>query len=394
MNNKAKKIALVGTYYTESVGDSLLFECVKYLYKKNALKYGIELKFKVVDMYGRANIKRINRSFSARVVRKLMRMSGYNFKYIKLNTATPNYSYYLNMFEDCDMVVIAGGGLFKYSVARDYTDVFRDINNAAKALSIPVVYNAVGVEGEHDINSEKFQKMKESFNDSVKLFSCRERFDVIRDYFGGDSTIPIFLVADTGVWIKETFAKFINNKDKKIIGINPVGQHFYNMHGKMVQRAELLQFWSNLITLLDSSEYTIQIFTNGNSNDYWFAKELYDNVKRKVRSKMVLREAKTPTDMVKNISRCGVIIANRLHTCISAYSMGIPALGVAWNDKLLNWGKTIKLDEYFFDFNEMDVEKVYIAVNKIKDIHYDEEHKEELKLSIDRFADEAVKLLF
>lgn len=385
-----KKIALVGTYYTESVGDALLFECVKYLYNKSISGY--VLKFKIVDMYGRISIKHRKHGLHEKIRNYLTRNYGIKFDYSPKTAGVPDLSYYENAFADCDMVTVAGGGLFKYSVGDNFTQTFSDINSAAKKLGIPVVYNALGVEGVHIAGTEPFKKLQSAFGDEVKLISCRERFDVIEMYFKDRFKDRISLVADTGVWVKEAFhAK--RDRSSKIIGINPVSPYFFNMHGRDITEDELKSFWTELILKSDRQGYKIQIFTNGNNSDYRFAYKIYISVKNKLRNKPLIREADDPAQMVKNISRCSIIAASRLHTCISGYSIGIPVVGIAWNNKLLNWGKTICMQDCFFDINELTSRRVFDKMMELKEYSYDEELNKSLKRSIESFAKESVELL-
>jgi polysaccharide pyruvyl transferase WcaK-like protein len=395
MTQIRKKIALCGTYYTESVGDALLFECVKYIYQKNATEKNIKLNFKIVDTYGRNRLylNRKRTSFFQYYTRKVVRL-GYKAikKFFYKNKEINFKKYYLEQFKDCDLIVVAGGGLFKYSVGTDFVPVFTEINAAAKQLKIPVVYNALGVEGVHNPEDFQFKKMQKAFNKSVKLISCRERIDDLKNYFQQMPYIEVSQVTDTGIWAKEAFR--ISKSDSDIIGINPISPFFFNLHEKAISEEELLKLWIELILKIDQLGYKIQIFTNGNDSDYRFAKKVFEKVKKKIVNNITQVEATSPKEMMKNISKCRYIVANRLHTCICAYSLDIPVIGLAWNDKLLNWGKVIQKEDVFFDVNDFDIEKILDKISSLEKFSYDPLLRIKLKESINTFSNNAIKLLY
>jgi len=79
-----------------------------------------------------------------------------------------------------------------------------------------------------------------------------------------------------------------------------------------------------------------------------------------------------------------------LHSCIVSYSLDIPAIGLAWNDKLLFWGKEIEKPERFFDFNELDYMKVIDVMEKAIKEGYDKEYKAKFMNSIYDFIDKSL----
>lgn len=104
------KIALCGTYFMESVGDSLLFECVKYLYQYASEKKKLDVEFTLVDLNGIKSFDELKRYTLKWFAKKIPQ------KLYKIFTGEKNYNisedpkYYLEAFSTCDLVVVLGGG--------------------------------------------------------------------------------------------------------------------------------------------------------------------------------------------------------------------------------------------------------------------------------------------
>lgn len=384
------KIALCGTYFMESVGDSLLFECVKYLYQYASEKKKLDVEFTLVDLNGIKSFDELKRYTLKWFAKKIPQ------KLYKIFTGEKNYNisedpkYYLEAFSTCDLVVVLGGGLFKYGVNRDYTKVFECINNAANDIGIPVVYNAVGVEGPHCKGTPEFEAMKKAFKNGVRIFSVRDRYDVAQAYFD-DTNIDYRLVGDTGVFVDEAFKA--KGKNEGLIGVNPVAYKHFKPYFPNVDKDTIFDIWMGILEELLSSGYKILLFTNGDLNDAEFANELYQSLKKRGFS-LQIAKAKNANEMVENISRCKIVIASRLHTCISAYSLDIPAVGLAWNNKLLYWSENIGAESMFFDYDHFNKVEILGAFKKIDDgFNYDEVKRKWLENSLIKLADDAVEMM-
>ncbi|MDE6354862.1 MAG: polysaccharide pyruvyl transferase family protein, partial [Prevotella sp.] len=73
--------------------------------------------------------------------------------------------------------------------------------------------------------------------------------------------------------------------------------------------------------------------------------------------------------MIENIASYKCIIAARLHSCIVAYSLGIPVIGLVWNYKLKLWGKNIGTEDFFIESKNLQTDFI---MNKLEELqHYD-----------------------
>lgn len=387
---KPYNIALCGTYFMESVGDSLLFECVKFLYTSIAVEKKIIVKFRLVDLNGYENLEEWKRVSTGSNLQKIHRKLSKILRGNKYYTKSEDPIYYYKAFSNCDLVVVFGGGLFKYGVNRDYTKVFRCINETANRMKIPVVYNAIGVEGPHHKGTFEFESLKNAFENGVKIFSVRDRYDIAKSYFE-DTNIDVRLVGDTGILANRTFNK--KASDENWIGANPVACQHFKPYFPNANEKVIFNIWVDTLEKLLSEGNKVLLFTNGDSRDARFARKIFDFLSSK-RLAIQMVNAKNASEMVDNISQCRLIIASRLHTCITAYSLSIPAIGLAWNDKLIYWGENIGAKSMFLDYNHFDKELIFQALKRIDDgFSYDKTIRSRLERSLYELASDAVDIM-
>ncbi len=110
-----------------------------------------------------------------------------------------------------------------------------------------------------------------------------------------------------------------------------------------------MEFWKGIIQLLEEKHLEWTLFTNGDTYDELFAREVLEAVGHGEK----LPTPKDSVQLVQNISSFQGIIAGRMHSNIIAYSLGIPSVGMIWNQKLEFWGKKIKHPERFLSVEQM-----------------------------------------
>jgi polysaccharide pyruvyl transferase WcaK-like protein len=86
-------------------------------------------------------------------------------------------------------------------------------------------------------------------------------------------------------------------------------------------------------------------------------------------------------------------VAARLHACIIAYSLKIPAIGVVWNDKLTFFGRNIGCEQYFVMPRELSVGKVKKLLGKALFSQYDPSIRERYRATIVNDIGETVSRL-
>jgi polysaccharide pyruvyl transferase WcaK-like protein len=103
--------------------------------------------------------------------------------------------------------------------------------------------------------------------------------------------------------------------------------------------------------------YTPLYFTNGSPVDEVILASIKNDFVGVVKVIFADRPM-VPEDLVKTIVRCEKIIAYRLHACIVATSLGVPAIGLAWDKKLSSYFESIgAADRVCIQFNADTVAK-------------------------------------
>ena len=197
-----KKIALVGLYYENNLGDPLMVDCVEYMYKKIAKSRNEKVSFEYVDLFGRKSETDLYYSTKLNVIQEFSRYSlgavskvvnkvvpsQYNrIQYLKWKS-NPNlykryYKYFREKLKDVDMVVVVGGSLVKFRLIRDFHNPMHVLIEVAKEHGINVYLNAIGVENGYDENDFGCQTVKDYLNyENIKLITTRDDIDTLKKY--------------------------------------------------------------------------------------------------------------------------------------------------------------------------------------------------------------------
>ena len=283
------------------------------------------------------------------------------FKYKKSYSLYPYniYSEDYEIIKYADLIIFVGGGIIKYKYEKFHIYI-RNILYQAQQYHIPVLFNAVGVEG-YDEQDEKCQKLKEALNfECVKAITVRDDLEKLKHNYIFNDNIVLKSVYDPAVWLKENYRiKRYKMADK--IGLGIVRHRiFYDNGIANIDKDFLLDFWKGIIMLCEKHGIKWQIFTNGLKSDEEFAVEVleyagYENEIDKYKAHR-LNEA---SELVGLISGYKAIIASRLHANIIAYALGIPSVAPVWNEKLIFWGKKIGHEERFIIADELNPENVF-----------------------------------
>lgn len=100
--------------------------------------------------------------------------------------------YYRKEIADCQLVVVVGGGLIKYTTQYFGTGL-RGLLKAAKKNHVKVIFNAVGVEGYDSANS-RCKELKYILRHSAfQSVTTRDDIETLRrDYFDGHPSLVIW----------------------------------------------------------------------------------------------------------------------------------------------------------------------------------------------------------
>lgn len=337
------KIAFVGLYNEKNYGDPIIFDTTEWLYKKNLSTS----QFQSCRLYLDYVEKTYRKSLKKRIINKVYRLLCLKCPQSPSSEELleKTKEYFDKSIGEYDLVVVVGGGIVKWTYQFFHVGLTALLQMAEKH-NVPVVFNAVGVEG-YSESDKKCQMLKQSMQLPALIHvSTRDDLSTLFDkYYDGKPNRPVLQVADPAVWVSEAYG--IKKKDDShIIGVGIARGKIFNDNRIDVSPEFMADLYVQIVSSLRGKGYVVEIFTNGMLSDNKFADIVFRQLLQKgieVRK----RFPSSPRDLVKMISSYKAIIATRLHSCIIAYSLDVPAIGLVWNDKLSFFGRNIHAEENF-----------------------------------------------
>lgn len=265
----------------------------------------------------------------------------------------------LGQIKFVDAIIFAGGGLVKFRQEVLYRQVSEIIMEAQKH-NVPVYLNAVGVEG-YDVEDQRCRKLEIALNQScVKMISVRDDLVCLKEKYMHNSETRIKEVYDPAIWSKNTYRIHRRNKIKEgFIGLGIARDSLFSDYGiPEVDREYLLNLWKKIISILELKGYKWKLFTNGLDQDERFAEQVLKEIGHGEK----LEQAINSNNLVHEIAQMDGMIACRMHSNIIAYSLGIPSVGLVWNDKMGFWSKKCNCEERYIAYPELKAEEIVNAL--------------------------------
>lgn len=386
---------LVGLIYDTNIGDKVIYDNTLFLVKK-ALKElnKQDVEIESMDMTGVTEKKQENTSAQNNMKSKL--------KHFVNKMLTPNLkskiryiiskkqnsdeealrSFYEQKLKGSDLVIFVGGGIIKYL----YQDFYRYISliiEVCEKLGIDVLFNSVGIEN-YSQKDKRCQRLKKALNKScVKMITTRDDVELLKNHYIENSNIQTEKVADPAVWSYQTYAENIGEKSE-VIGLGVIRSGIFQDNNIQLSEEKQLKLWSNIIDELEKKGYTWELFTNGLSSDYEFAHKILE-VKRIKSEEKLVDMPKNGEELIHIISKFKGVIAARMHANIIAYSLGIPSVGLVWNNKLKMFGENIKQPERFVTHENFKAEYLVERLEKALEEGYhikQEEYQQTVYVSL------------
>lgn len=366
-----KKIVLVGMKYAQGIGDRLISECNEYLFREQLP----DVEYVYADLFAREKEPASNRTdtFVARCYRKaldLMSKMGLITKVFNARfKVIPGFrkrfeDYFLKVFEGADMIVISGGGVIKHNAHVDLSVIFEIISHISQTMGIPLAFNAVGIEGGFSLKKAACRRYRKAFTgENVIEVTTRDNFKELQQYMQG-SAIPHSLIADSGVWAAEMLG-ISPDMESKTIGIGVITPVRFAEEGRDFSEDNLTQLYLDLISEVEKKGFEWKLFSNGLDTDHAYAEKLIKLLGKDPEQYLAKRPFTSKELISIEGGFCGVIAA-RLHALIIAYSLGIPFIGISWNDKTNQFADAIGYPDRIFGVDSFDpavmVERMIQAV--------------------------------
>lgn len=348
-----KRILLVGEHYSENLGDGILCQCTDYLIKKY---FKSEVLVEYLDLSGRKyfnkkpnqnNILLKWKNLQYFILEKIGLMNFYK-SYRKKKKVNKLKSNVKNV--DYDVIIIAGGQLIGGNFINKIERVFEFYPNVVK------VFNSVG--GNGSIISEKFFS-----EDRIKKNNIRGV--TFRDSEINLSNIYCDKTFDTAILCNKVFSGG-TKAQSEIVGLGI-------MKAQNFSEYQQLLFWKKLIKILKYNNKNFKLFTNGDPNDYDFAKKVLND--NNLNKKFLIDRPIYPHELIKDIIQFKSIVSFRMHSHVIAYSYGIPSIAVKWDQKIESFFKKNNYSERIIDI----CEKETVIYDKLIKAESEKNNLEQLK---------------
>ena len=345
--NKSR-LVLAGLYNDKNLGDPIIAYSTEWLITNNLPQKENIIHLSLFPQ----------QPFMYRAYAYLKRKLGLSTREMELRRKLSHY--YKRQIQPHDFIIFVGGGLIKYKY-QDFHIAISELLKVAEQKKAKVVFNSLGVEG-YDENSPQCQMLKQAIQQALRsktliYFTTRDDIDTLKTkYLDNTPSIPCMRVADPAVWCADAY-NIAPKKNNNSIGIGIIREHIFIDNDIPYTTDQLTQLYINIIKELIHQKEKISLFTNGQAHDNVFALQIQKMLQEQ-NIHCNLQIPQTPHELINMISQYKGIISARLHSCIIAYSLGIPAIGLVWNDKLTLFGKNIEAEDYFISHDKFSAEYI------------------------------------
>ena len=336
------KIALLNVKFSPNLGDGLLCECLE---RELAVALpGAEVVS--IDLAGRRHFRGHGPSRRGRVIALLEALPRWARRRavrvaLALLVRFRLRRHVRDRLADVDAVVVGGGNLLTDTDLNFPMKLAGALGEVARA-GLPLAVHAVGVNRKW---SRAGQHLFVRALRAAPLFSATVRDtrsqQAWRDLLEPHGLPPAGLAGDPGLLAGRHFDATPHTHDGTRVGLcitSPLAVRYHASGAPPL--IDLCAWYRDAAGALARAGMKVVLFTNGSPEDraflahhgaQWCTALAHDGLAHAV---SIAPAFAAPQDLIGFITRCDVIIAHRMHACITAHAFAIPAIGLKWDVKL------------------------------------------------------------
>jgi polysaccharide pyruvyl transferase WcaK-like protein len=271
-----------------------------------------------------------------------------------------------NAFKRADLIIFGGAPLFNYTYQTFYERTSIELELAQKYHK-PVIFSAIGIE-HYDAKNPKCQRLKTAVNlDCVKQITTRDGYDKL-EKFRDRNDIMIAKVADPAVFSGKVFEEFETGKKtegKKKIGLFVLRANGFKDNKYDFSREQAASLWKDLVTGLEARGYDYELITSGHFGDEAFVYYLIQGYG--INASKCVFNINLPETLFEKLSSYDGVISCRLHPSIISFSLGIPSIGLEWNNKVGKFYENIGYPERVIPTTDLNASHIIDKLEKAMD---------------------------
>ena len=327
------KFTLVSFFNTSNIGDLLISKSLK----DKVERYG---DVRTVDYLGTGEVnKKLELNYNkneysnslSSLKNKLktilisLKLEEYALKLLdKKSSNKINDIKYENNIIQSDALIIGGGNMiFDLSPLTLSGSRFEYYINVAKEANKPIFAISLGIGPFQNIYQER-KAVDNLAKCNYITFRDNRSYEIFKTHYPEYKNVsvspdPVFQLPFS----------LNDNIEKDSVGVNIINTDVFqnNMNTNKV----ISDYISLINSLLEETKDNIIIF-NTEAKDFSMCKEVYKKFEKNDRVKLV--KIFNYEDLIKVYSSLSLLIGTRMHSLITAYSQGIPIIGLSWQDKV------------------------------------------------------------
>lgn len=399
-----KKIVLIGVHESNNLGEPLLFDCTGYLLRK--AEENIDISYcdifahkaprPFIDPAGEipaAASSGASKSYSS--ARKIIAaVAGDAAPSILLQTCKfrkmkPKLvKYYEENLSGADLIVVIGAGTIKYDARTDFGPYYKLLTDFARKRNIPIIVSSAGIESKFDPDDMRCRRFQRALSSpAVRMITTRDDLDELKKYVTNPGCV-LSRIADFGIFAGDYYG-ISKDENSDCIGIGIIAPSRFRQFRKGIEREDYFSAIRSVTASLDSAGRKWRMFTNGDIEDTAAAMQLCGEMGLSPAD--VLTVPTSPEELVRTVSGFRGIITSRLHSCIVAYSLGVPFVAISWNNKLQYFAGNTGCPERIITRETLEPGKIIAAFDSALETGYDNGIKQQMKESAVEYIGEYFK---
>lgn len=343
-----KRIAFLGYHTDRNLGDPLICQTVEHIYRDMLAEETQWIRLNLRDCFEGVPMNFGNRLRKCIFVfcRKASHHSQWPlWNNVRVCMAARGYD---SLLKDADWGIAAGGGVIHYRTHDSWIGVCAFIK-ACHKRNIPLVLNAVGVEGFERNNHRCRLLSRYLCFENVKYISTRDDFSTLQQYLLDAPSVRIDKTVDPAIFCSQVF-HIEKDQHSRIIGVGLIRPTIFIDYQADYDMNRLPDYYAELCHGIEQMGYEWEFFTNGSIEDLAIVPSIEEILGKKIH----VRIPHTAEELVATIARYKGIVSARMHSCIVAYALNIPAVAFVWNEKLAFWGKNIQKTRNYMTVDKLD----------------------------------------